>query len=237
MRKWTCLLVVALLIVTIPMQVMAAETDSESKGEEEKKSVWGLDINGEDLNTRYEVLLQELKRNGFGDKFELKAPKNEGYSMDAVKLFQETYGDLWEGMQLSTPNLPENLSVGSFMQQGMEMRNSTFSAVRSSELYQNVMGQMDIGSVWAKASGGLPSASSLLTNSFRQDFLSKGNGEKRSNEEYLAGIQEGSLDLFTQSRKKLSDSNKTSFWNAVQDMKDILSTEGSSIDDIFDKMK
>lgn len=237
MRKWTCLLVVALLIVTIPMQVMAAESDPGGKEEEKQKSVWELDINGEDLNTRYEVLLQELKRNGFGDKFELKAPKNEGYSMDAVKLFQETYGDLWEGMQLSTPNLPENLSVGSFLQQGMEMRNSTFSAVRSSELYQNVMGQMDIGSVWAKASGGLPSASSLLTNSFRQDFLSKGNGEKRSNEEYLAGIQEGSLDLFTQSRKKLSDSNKTSFWNAVQDMKDILSTEGSSMDDIFDKMK
>ena len=237
MRKWTCLLVVALLIVTIPMQVMAAETDSESKGEEEKKSVWGLDINGEDLNTRYKTLLQDLKDNGFGEKFELQAPKSEGYSMNAVKLFQETYGDLWEGMKLSTPNLPENLSVGSFLQQGMEMRNSTFSEVRSSELYQNVMGQMDIGSVWAKASGGLPSASSLLTNSFRQDFLSKGNGEKRSNEEYLAGIQEGSLDLFTQSRKKLSDSNKTSFWNAVQDMKDILSTEGSSMDDIFDKMK
>lgn len=237
MRKWTCLLAIALLIAIIPMQVMAAETEPERKGEEEKKSMWELDITGEDLNTRYETLLQDLKDNGFGEKFELQAPKNEGYSMNAVKLFQETYGDLWEGMQLSTPNLPEDLSVGSFLQQGMEMRNSTFSTVRSSELYQNVMGKMDIGSIWAKASEGLPSASSLLTNFFRQDFLSKGNGEKRSNEEYLAGIQEGSLDLFTQSRKKLSDSNKTSFWNAVQDMKDILSSEGSSMDDIFDKMK
>lgn len=237
MRKWTCLLVAALLVATLPMQVIAAETDSESKGEEEKKSVWELDINGEDLNTRYETLLQNLMDNGFGEKFELQAPKSEGYSMNAVKLFQETYGDLWEGMQLSTPNLPENLSVGSFLQQEMEMRNSTFSEVRSSELYKNVMEQMDFSSVWAKASGGLPNASSLLANSYRQDFLSKGNGEKRSNEDYLAGIQEGSLDLFTQSRKKLSDSNKTSFWNAVQDMKDILSTEGSSMDDIFDKMK
>lgn len=37
MRKWTCLLVAALLVATLPMQVIAAETDSESKGEEEKK--------------------------------------------------------------------------------------------------------------------------------------------------------------------------------------------------------
>lgn len=64
----------------------------------------------------------------------------------------------------------------------------------------------------------------------------KAEGEKENNQNYLAGIQEGALDLFTQSGSQLSESNKNSFWAAVENMKDILS-EGGNMGDLFEKMK
>ena len=64
----------------------------------------------------------------------------------------------------------------------------------------------------------------------------KTEGEKENNQNYLSGIQEDALDLFTQSGSLLSESNKNSFWAAVEDMKDILS-EGGNMGELFEKMK
>lgn len=240
MKRIALLFASMLLVTAIPMQVLAVGDTSEKPGEifaEEDQNPWEMDMTSDDLNTRYESLLQNLENNGFGEKANLQFPEFAGYSLDAVQLFQESYGELWKGLQLESPGLPSDFSANALLQQGMETRNTLFSDVKSTDLYQTVMSQMDVSGIWKKASGGLPSVGSLMSNSFQQDFLSKGQGEKQSNQDYLAGIQEGALDLFTKSGGLLSENNKNSFWGAVKDMKDILSSGNGSMEDVFDKMK
>lgn len=247
MKKLMLLLTGVLLAAMIPAQVLAAEENPETSSASEigassdvsgeSQETWGLEMNSQDLNDRYQMVLQELENNDFGKKFDLQFPEHEGYSIDAVQLFKDSYGDIWNSVQLESPSLPENFSASEFLQQGMETRSSLFSSAQSSDLYQSVMGQLDVGSIWKKASSGLPSAGSLMGNSFKQDFLVGAQGEKQSNQNYLAGIQEGALDLFTGSGGLLSQSNKNSFWGAVKDMKDILSSGEGSMEDVFDKMK
>lgn len=123
-----------------------------------------------------------------------------------------------------------------FLKQGMDIRDDLYDGVKQNELYQSVMSQMNVDTIWNTASNGLPSVSSLLENSFEQDFSMKTEGEKENNQNYLSGIQEDALDLFTQSGSLLSESNKNSFWAAVEDMKDILS-EGGNMGELFEKMK
>ena len=94
-----------------------------------------------------------------------------------------------------------------------------------------------VGSVWKQVSGGLPSAESLLTNQFQQNFNSHAQNEKDNNESSQAALKENTLDLFTESGKLLGQSSQDSFWNAVEDMRDIISKGEDGVDDIFDQMK
>lgn len=237
MRK-TILVVAVLLALCFPLQALAAET-SENPLEPETESWYTfeeLEVDEADLNSRYSTLQEQLLEKGFGEEFKLQFPDTEGYSMNAVQLFKDTYGDLWGSLQMDAPEIPENFSASDFLKQGMVIRDNMYDGVKQNELYQSVMSQMNVDTIWNTVSNGLPSASSLLTNSFEQDFSMKTEGEKENNQNYLAGIQEGALDLFTQSGSQLSESNKNSFWAAVENMKDILS-EGGNMGDLFEKMK
>ena len=236
--KKTILIVAVLLALCFPLQTLAAET-SEDPLEPETKSWYtfeGLGVDEADLNATYNALQDQLLANGFGEEFKLQFPDTEGYSMNAVQLFKDTYGDLWGTLQMDTPKIPENFSASDFLKQGMDIRDDLYDGVKQNELYQSVMSQMNVDTIWNTASNGLPSVSSLLENSFEQDFSMKTEGEKENNQNYLSGIQEDALDLFTQSGSLLSESNKNSFWAAVEDMKDILS-EGGNMGELFEKMK
>ena len=182
-------------------------------------------------------MLQALKACGFGEEFQLERSEFTGYSMDAVQLFEDSYGDLWSKIQLGKAEIPEDFSASEWMQDAMDLRNEMFGEVRSSQTYQNVMGHMDIGSVWKQVSGGLPSAESLLSNQFQQNFNSHAQNEKDNNESSQAALKENTLDLFTESGKLLGQSSQDSFWNAVEDMRDIISKGEDGVDDIFDQMK
>ena len=239
--KKLILVAAAVLFMCSPLQVFASEessglntvSDAELNNEEGFSS-W--EIVGTDLSERYNVLREQLSEKGFGEEFKLQLQDTKGYSMNAIEVFEDTYGELWNSIQLESPELPKNFSASDFIKQGLEMRDSIYGEVKQSDIYQSVMTQMDVNSIWDKASSGLPSASSLLTNSFRQDFSTNTKGEREENQDYLAEIQEGALDLFTESGSLLSESNKSSFWAAVEDMRDILSENGS-MEDIFDKME
>ena len=191
----------------------------------------------EGLNEKYTEMLQALKACGFGEEFQLERSEFTGYSMDAVQLFEDSYGDLWSKIQLGKAEIPEDFSASEWMQDAMDLRNEMFGEVRSSQTYQNVMGHMDIGSVWKQVSGGLPSAESLLSNQFQQNFNSHAQNEKDNNESSQAALKENTLDLFTESGKLLGQSSQDSFWNAVEDMRDIIIKGEDGVDDIFDQMK
>lgn len=234
--KKTCMAAITILMFSFPMSVSAADVSAmdvsggdigvtnenirpEEKQEENSSSLF--DTSNSDLNERFNQLFEDIKRYGFGDEMKLQKQENQGYSMNAVELFKTTYGDLWGQIELETPQLPSNYSASEFLEEGMDMRDSIFANVKSTSVYQDVMGFMNVGSVWGKASQGLPSASSLFNNDYAGSFQ-KAQNEKNSNQDKQAEIQEGSLKLFTDSGKLLSESSKKSFWSAVDQMKAIM---------------
>lgn len=237
MLKRKMIVIAAVLIVGTSMPVSAAEDEGITAREHARENLGGLTMDTEGLNEKYTEMLQELKACGFGEEFQLERSEFTGYSMDAVQLFEDSYGDLWSKIQLGKAEIPEDFSASEWMQDAMDLRNEMFGEVRSSQTYQNVMGHMDIGSVWKQVSGGLPSAESLLTNQFQQNFNSHAQNEKDNNESSQAALKENTLDLFTESGKLLGQNSQDSFWNAVEDMRDIISKGEDGVDDIFDQMK
>lgn len=236
-------MILSMLIISVmPLQVFAKENTNEILGNaSETDSVIGNDflgitINEQDLNTKYNTLWDQLNQNGFGEHYTLSFPETKGYSLNAVQVFEDTYGDISDFLEMNSPEVPESFSASDMISQGIGIRDSIYTDVKESDLYKTVFSQMDLSAVWDKASIGLPSASTLFTNSFATDFSSVGELEKAENQEYLAGIQEGALELFTESGGMLSESNKNSFWNAVGEMRDILDSEGD-LEDVFDKLK
>lgn len=236
MKKRNPFIIAAIILVGTSTPVMAAES-SELLLNEKYEENSGLVLDTESLNEKYNEMLAELKEYDFGEAFQIKRSEWEGYSMDAVQLFQDSYGDLWNEIELGEAEIPKNFSASECLQKGLKMRNEIFSEIRSSQIYQNVMGRMDVSRVWEKASGGLPSAESLLTNQYQQNFSNKAQGEKLANESAQAALQESTLDLFTESGKLLGESSQSSFWSAVEDMRDIISEGEDGVDDIFDQME
>ena len=199
MLKRKMIVIAAVLIVGTSMPVSAAEDEGITAREHARENLGGLTMDTEGLNEKYTEMLQALKACGFGEEFQLERSEFTGYSMDAVQLFEDSYGDLWSKIQLGKAEIPEDFSASEWMQDAMDLRNEMFGEVRSSQTYQNVMGHMDIGSVWKQVSGGLPSAESLLSNQFQQNFNSHAQNEKDNNESSQAALKENTLDLFTES--------------------------------------
>lgn len=55
-------------------------------------------------------------------------------------------------------------SASDFLKQGMDIRDDLYDGVKQNELYQSVMSQMNVDTIWNTASNGLPS----VQQSFRK---------------------------------------------------------------------
>lgn len=227
-RGWGILLASLLACSCFTGTAMAAEFPEESTVPETEMSEQGEKgfLQSEDLDQKFETLMQELRVQGFGKTKELTMPAMEGYTQNSMELFQSTYGDLLKELQLPQPEIPKDFSLSEFMQQSTAIRDSAFSQVKSSSEYQSVMGKLNVGSVWNKATQGLPNVSGLMSNSFARDFAEKAAGEKATNQANQAQLQVDTLKLFTNSGKTLGTSSKNSFWDAVKDVKDVLGADG-----------
>lgn len=226
--KKICILTVLLLLLTTPTFAMAL-------GIEPATNFFEVDKNGMDL--KFQEILTDLKEYGFGGSKDLRVDDFKGYTVNVQELFNSTYGNLAEELALKKPEIPADFLMSDFMKKGMELRDELFASVKQSETYQTVSERMDISSVWDKAQEGLPSAASLFTNSFRSDAITKGEKANSSDQDYLAQIRNGSLDLFTESGQTLGKSSKDSFWKAVEDVQKLIGTDESDVDSILDSIK
>lgn len=224
--KKICIITVVLLLLSIPAFTLAAEPDATS--------FFKIDEN--EMNFRFQEILNSLKDQGFGKSKELRVSKFKGYMTDVQDLFNNTYGNLSEELALNEPKIPENFLTGDFMKESMSLRDELFADVKQSEVYKTVAGKMNINSVWNKAQAGLPSADDLFTNSFQNKSM-EGEQAYLSDQDYLAQIRNSSLDLFTESGQTLDKSSKDSFWKAVEDVQKLIGTDESDVDSILDSIK
>lgn len=225
--KKICIITVVLLLLSIPAFALAAEPDATS--------FFKIDEN--EMNFRFQEILDSLKDNGFGESKELQVSKFKGYMADVQKLFNNTYGNLSETLALNEPKIPENFLTGDFMKESMSLRDELFADVKQSEVYKTVAGKMNIDSVWSKAQAGLPSVNELFTNSFQNQNMEKGKKEYSSAQDDLAQIRNESLDLFTKSGQTLSEASKDSFWRAVENVQDIIGSDETDVNKIFGSIK
>lgn len=234
MRKYYAIVLALFLLFALPTNAMAAMDESGS----ETENFRFFDLEKDDLNDQFQLMINNFESFGLGNRNSLQENDFEGYAINVQEIFNQSYGDLSNRLRLEETQIPEDILTGRFMAQGIALRDELFKDIKVSEIYQTVASRMDIASVWDKASTGLPSAESLFTNNFQNDAISKSNRAYSSDQDYLAGIRNGSLDLFTKSGQTLSKSSKESFWSAVDQVQEIIGAENDeNANKIFDAMK
>lgn len=218
-----CTVFALAFVLALTPTVMAAENECAPFSENE----YGATTM--DMEQRYQELMRELQEEGFGKKNDLNYPEHAGYSLDSVELFE-----IWDTMQLEKVELPQE-TVSNFLQDGFDTRDRVFAEIKETSEYQSIFSKLNVGSIWKRATQGLPDAQELLQNSFALDFQA-GDAEHNKNQEDHAQLQEGNLKLFTESGKTLNQYSQSSFWKMTQQVQTLLTSEGEeSIYDLFGK--
>ena len=146
----------------------------------------------------YKKLLEEMEKQGFGQRSEVEVKKNEGYSLNAMELFDKTYGDLFpNGLQLGSAEIPDSFDVKSMFASASAERDNAYASVINSEAFQSVKNSISTGNLAEKyASIGnftLPSKEELwesLGVNDKNAFLSETTGFDSLKKEYVADDNE-----------------------------------------------
>lgn len=95
--------------------------------------------NIDNINNQYSNLMQGMVEMGYGERSELEIKNNIGYSMDAMSLFDEQYGDLFpNGLQLEKASIPSGFDFASLAGKASSIRNSAYSKVLNSDAFTSV---------------------------------------------------------------------------------------------------
>jgi len=125
------------------------------------------------LNVEYDQLVFSFKEAGYGTIYQLEIPEfNVGYSESIVEEFHNTFGDLSGKFNLDA-SLPSGWSMSELMANAAGNRDA-LNDFKNSAMYQNVVGNISIGSVFAQASQTLsmPALESEYSLSSRLNSLS-----------------------------------------------------------------
>lgn len=121
------------------------------------------------LNLQFETLSKTMEGNMQVNMDDLK-----GSSVNAVELFNNTYGDLYSQLSLMDTSIPEDFDPAKMLKNSRSMIDSTYSKAISSGSFGNIKNSISIGSIFSKAASGV-SAPGLASESTLRKMLSSAN--------------------------------------------------------------
>ena len=171
-------------------------------------------IDAESLQEKYDSLLKEMEKEGFGKRSELENKKNDGYSTNAMDLFNETYGDLFpNGLQLDSADIPGSFDAKGMFASASASRDSAYASVINSEAFQSIKNSISIGNLAEQYAsvGNFSLASkeqlwSSLGVTDKNAFLSDVTGFKNLKNNYSSSAMDR---LLNEAKKAASGSSKT----------------------------
>lgn len=99
--------------------------------------------NIDNINNQYSNLMQGMVEMGYGERSELEIKNNIGYSMDAMSLFDEQYGDLFpNGLQLEKASIPSGFDFASLANKSSSTRNAAYNKVLNSDAFTSVKNEI-----------------------------------------------------------------------------------------------
>lgn len=130
------------------------------------------------LNLQYMNLVNSYT----GQYSDIKMMK--GKAPDCESLFQQTYGDLENQIQLSDPQIPESFNPTNMLQDASQSIQQTYGSATSGGTFSTVKNNLSIGDCFAQAKQQLsmPSLYSKGTMKSYLNKLSSGNKQQMQNE-------------------------------------------------------
>ena len=99
--------------------------------------------NIDNIDNQYSNLMQGMVEMGYGERSELEVKNNIGYSMNAMSLFNEQYGDLFpNGLQLEKASIPSGFDFASLANKSASTRNTSYSKVLNSDAFTSVKNEI-----------------------------------------------------------------------------------------------
>ena len=121
------------------------------------------------LDMQFESLSKTM-----GENMQVNMDDLKGSSVNAVELFNNTYGDLYSQLSLMDTSIPKDFDPAKMLKNSRSMIDSTYSKAISSGSFGNIKDSISIGSIFSQASKGV-SAPDLASESTLREMLSTAN--------------------------------------------------------------
>lgn len=102
-----------------------------------------------------------------------------GQSGNGMDLFNRTYGDIANQMQLKTPKIPEIFNVNSMLSSEADSIQKAYSSATNSAAFSSVKNNISISNIFSKAQSGV-SSKSLASSAMLKSMLSQTLGSNKS---------------------------------------------------------
>ncbi len=95
------------------------------------------------INNRYSGLMEDMIDAGYGERSELEIKNTIGYSMDAMSLFNDNYGELFpDGITLEKASIPSGFDFATLAGKSASTRDSAYSKIINSEAFTSVKNEI-----------------------------------------------------------------------------------------------
>lgn len=121
------------------------------------------------LNMQFESLSKTM-----GENMQVNMDDLKGSSVNAVELFNNTYGDLYSQLSLMDTSIPKDFDPAKMLKNSRSMIDSTYSKAISSGSFGDIKDSISIGRIFSQASKGV-SAPGLASESTLREMLSTAN--------------------------------------------------------------
>lgn len=95
------------------------------------------------INNRYSGLMENMIDAGYGERSELEIKNTTGYSVDAMSLFNDNYGDLFpDGITLKKASIPSGFDFASLAGKLASTRDNAYSKIINSEAFTSIKNEI-----------------------------------------------------------------------------------------------